>query len=298
MARLASPLVVLVFLAGCAGGQHPWSGAEYCHLDPPAASAPGPGKWLALVLRGYDPATRRTTTPAVTCANLQVKWDAPGLACDDTDLAKALLPGRPLEDADVIVSPLEPGFQIVWIVTNRFASGDGLGPAAIVEERGGSLVVRAMGNLRAYTQKVALRLERIGTQAVLVAEGEHCPAGKGDCVRSARIMPLRADYFSPDPFYGETGACETPAWLDLRRVETEPLPTGWRRRYELQATATFQPAALRVAEQVLVQDVDPRQPQSPPRLFRKGEGDRTIRVDGKRMVSSVPPLLGRVIRER
>jgi hypothetical protein len=284
--------------AACAAPQQrPWSGAEYCHLD--AASAPaGHERWLALLLRGYDRSTGRATVPAIDCANLQVRWEGPAAACADGALATTILPPRPLEEADVVVSPPSDGHRLVWVMTNRFAAGDALGPVAVVEEERGRLVVRALGTLRAYPGKAALRLERIGATTVLVAEGELCAAGGAGCVRSARIMPLRADYFRQEQLYTEAGTCASAAWLDLSRAESEPLPSGWSRRYRLDATLAFGPEGLRVAEHVQVHDLDPREPQTPPRLYRNAEGEREIRVQGGRMVATGAPLWTKVVPAR
>lgn len=276
--------------------QRPWSGAAYCHLD--LASAPaGNDRWLALLLRGYDPATRRTTTPAIDCANLQVRWDGPALACADGTLARTLLPARPLEERDVVVSPMVEGYRVVWIMTNRFASGDALGPVAVVEEARGTLAVRALGALRAYPDKVALRLEKLGAITVLVAEGEAC-AGKGACVRAARLMPLRADAFRQEPLYSDAGTCASAAWFDLSRAETDPLASGWSRRHQLDATLVFGPAGLRVMEHLQVLELDPRQPGIPPRLSRNAEGERAVRDAGARMIATGEPLWSKVLPAR
>ncbi len=293
-------LVASVALAAtaCAGPQRqrPWSGAEYCHLD--LASAPaGHERWLALLVRGYDPGTRRTTTPAIDCADLQIRWDGPAFACADATLATTVLPTRPLEERDVFVSPVVDGHRLVWVMTNRFASGDALGPVAVVEEDRDRLVVRALGTLRAYPEKVALRLEKLGTTTVIVAEGEAC-AGKGACVRSARLMPLRADYFRQEQLYTDAGTCASAAWFDLSRAETDPLPSGWSRRHQLDTTLTFGPAGLRVGEHLQVLDLDPREPQTPPRLYRNAEGEREIRIEGGRMIATGDPLWSKVLPTR
>lgn len=296
MRRAAALVPLALAAAGCAGPQRPWSGAEYCHLD--AASAPeGHERWIALLVRGYDPATRRATSPAIDCANLQVRWEGPALACADGTLATTMLPARPLEEGDVFVSPAVDGYRLVWVMTNRYASGDALGPVAVVEERSGTLVVRALGTLRAYPQKVALRLERLGTTTVLVAEGESC-AARGSCVRSARLMPLRADYFRQEQLYTDQGTCASAAWLDLARAETDPLPSGWTRRHQLDATLAFGAQGLRVTEHLQVLDADPKEPQTPPRLYRNAEGEREVKASAGRLIATGDPLWSKVVPVR
>ncbi len=277
------PLLAAALLVSCAGAQHPWSGRGYCELEGPDASAPGHEKWMKLMLRGYDPESRRVTHPALDCTTAQVRWETPAFACFDNALATTLLPPRPLGEADVVVSRIGEGFGIAWVITNRYASGDALGPVAVVEQTGTRLVVRALGALRAYPDRATLRLETMGGLTVLVAEGQLCAsADPATCVRSARLMPLRADRFSPEPLFSEAGACASPAWFDLDRREDAALDSGWTRRHQLSASLVFGPEALRVEEQLLVHDLDPRDKQARPRLFRRADGDRAVKpVDGK-----------------
>ncbi len=251
------------------------------------AAVPGHEKWVKLLTRGYDPKTRRVTTPAIDCTNAQVRWEAPAAACYDNSLTTALLPARPLGEADVVISPVGDDVQLVWVITNRFASGDGLGLVAAVQKTGGGFAVRAIGALRAYADRVSLRLERIGTVPVLVAEGQLCATkDPASCVRSARVMPLRADRFSQEPLFSDQGVCVSPAWFDLTRRDVEKLPSGWNRRNELSASLVFGPEGLRVEELLVVSDVDPRQPEAQPRPFRRAQGERTVKAEPARLVTT------------
>jgi hypothetical protein len=274
-------------LASCAGPQHPWPDAARCELSGPEATAPGPEKWVRLLLRGYDPESRKVTSPALDCTTAQVRWEAPAFACFDNALATTVLPPRPLSESDVIVSRVGEGFGLVWIVTNRFASGDALGPVAVVEQKDDRLVVHALGALRAYADRATLRLEKLGGLTVLVAEGQLCAsADPATCVRSARIMPLRGDRFSPEPLFSEAGACATPAWFDLDRRESATLDTGWTRRNTLAASLVFGPGGLRVEEQLVVHDLDPKDKQARPRVFRKADGERTVQAVEAKLVTT------------
>lgn len=288
-------LVVLLLTSACAG-PHPWSGRQLCDLyRPDGFGTPGAADWISLLLRGWDPSTGRATSPAVDCTGRQVRWEAPALACDDPSTARALLPDRPLTEADVVVSPLEGSDRLVWVVTNRFASGDGMGPAAVVTVRDRRLVVRAIGTLRANALRAHLRLERLGATEALVAEGESCAsADPGSCIRAARVMPLTGDRFAPTELVDEGGACASPAWFHLGREESERLPSGWRRRTRLDATLSFGAQGITADEQVVVQDSDPRQPNAPARLFRKAESRLEIRPRGDRLVTSGPSLWSRI----
>lgn len=288
MPRSIPTFLLALVLASCATApRHPWPDEAKCELAGPDASAPGPEKWFKLLLRGYDPESHRVTSPALDCTTAQVRWEAPAFACFDNALATTVLTARPLGESDVIVSRVADGFGIAWVVTNRFASGDALGPVAVVEQREDRLVVHALGALRAYPDRVTLRLEKIGEVTVLVAEGQLCAgADPATCVRSARIMPLRGDRFSAEPLFSEVGACASPAWFDLDRKESAVLDNGWTRRNTLAASLVFGPQGLRVEEQLVVHDLDPRDKQSRPRVFRKADGERTVKAVEARLVTS------------
>ncbi|HEY6006175.1 MAG TPA: hypothetical protein VIV57_25070 [Anaeromyxobacter sp.] len=287
MTRRILHATLAVLLASCAGVRHPWPEETKCELSGPDATASGYEKWVKLLLRGYDPESRKVTSPALDCTTSQVRWEAPAFACFDNALATTVLPPRPLGEADVIVSRIGEGFGIAWVITNRFASGDALGPVAVVEQKEDRLLVHALGALRAYPEHTTLRLEKLGDLTVLVAEGQLCASkDPATCVRSARVMPLRGDRFSPEPLFSEAGACASPAWFDLDRRESATLDTGWTRRNTLAASLVFGPQGLRVEEQLVVQDLDPKDKQARPRLFRKADGERTVKAVEAKLVTT------------
>jgi hypothetical protein len=219
--------------------------------------------------------------------------------CADPSTAKVLLPDRPLGEEDVVVTQLDDAHRIVWVITNRYASGDGVGPAAVVQSKGRRLIVRAVGTLRANPVRAKLRLERIGDRELLVAEGEHCgSADPASCNRAARLMPFVRDRFWPVSVTNDAGGCLSPAWVHLGREESERLSSGWRRRYRLDAVLQFGSTGLVVQEQVVVHDLDPRNPSTAPRLFRRAESELGIRLEGDRLVTDGTPLWSRIMAAR
>jgi hypothetical protein len=131
---------------------------------------------------------------------------------------------------------------------------------------------------------VKLRLEKVGPTEILVAEGERCARNDpSTCQRGARLVPLRGNRFEPEPFVSDAGSCLSPAWVDLSREESERIDAG-RRRFQLAASLAFEPSRVRIDEEIVVQDLDPSKPATPPRLVRRAHGDRVITVsDGKMM---------------
>jgi hypothetical protein len=285
-------LAAALLAAACAGAPpRPGSDLHVCRLSRPAQDAPVPSTWAALLLRGLDPSSGRVTSPAVACSGAQVRWDAPAMACLDGAVARTELPERPLAPEDVVVSPVAQGLDLVWIMTSRFASGDALGPVALVERLPGALAVRALGPLRAPPTRTRLRLEKLAGTDVLVAEGERCTgAHAASCTRSARLARLEGDRFLPAPIAGSDGACVSPGLIDLAREDAEALPGGGRLRSTLTASLTFGPDGLRVQELLVVHQLDARQPAAPPRPVRRAEVIWTVAPAAGRLVASGAPM--------
>jgi hypothetical protein len=296
MKRLAITAGVAVAL-GCAATRPPPAppAPALCVQDRGTATGSEEvGTWTVLLLRGLDPATQRATTPALDCTGTQVSWDGPAIACDeDGSLARTLLPERPIVAGDVIVTRISPDQSLVWVVTNRFASGDALGPVALVETSARQHRVLAMGPLRAYPQRSRLRLETLGDRQVLVAEGEVCGAADpASCARAARLVPLQGDRFVPQPLVGPDGRCVSPAWFDLVRREPRPVGSRWE-RLDLSATLGFEGPGLDVDEQVVVHELaSASRPAT--RVLRRAQAQRSIRWAGKSLAVTGPALLGQM----
>lgn len=291
--RIGAWLAAALLTGGCAHLTEEQRAASLCELA--GKGDPDADAWMTLLLRGVDPRTRRVTSPALSCTGTQVRWDVPALSCEDGSLARTALPERPLAPADVVTSPTAEGATLVWIVTSRFATGEGLGPVALVDRRESLLRVVAIGSLRAFPGNARLRLERLGAHRVLVAEGEICAGtDRSTCLLAARLVPLRGALFEPDTLLGEDGACRAPAWLELSRRETRRGDGRWE-RLELSAVLAFGPEGLAIEELVTVSEVADRGAAQPGRALRRAQASRTIRWASGRMVVSEEPLWSRVV---
>jgi hypothetical protein len=293
VARWAFATLGIGLFTACSGPQHPWSREEACTATKSADQSVDNDweLWVQLLLRGYDKETHRATSPAIDCTGAQVKWDAPALACNDTATARAQLPDKPITEADVVVNQITPELRLVWVITNRFASGDALGPAAIVEIRPTYIIVRAVGPLRANAQRVKLRLEKLGKTEALIAEGEQCASkDPASCVKAARLLPYWQRRFMADLVSSEGGTCLQPTLFYLAREESSKLESGWRRRFRLTGALLFDPQGFMVQEELVAQDYDPKSPTTPPQTFRKAHSDQTVRLVEGRLVGDKPSL--------
>jgi hypothetical protein len=297
MRRMAL-LAALAVTLGCAASRPaPTQVPALCVQDRTAgADTDDFRRWTTLVLRGVDPTTQRATSPALDCTGTQVRWEGPALACEDGLLARTAIPERAIAASDVIVAPISSDRTLVWIVTSRFASGEALGPVALVETTSRQLRVVALGPLRAYPLRARLHLETLGDREVLVAEGDSCvSAGAETCSRAVRLVPIRAGRFVSQPLVGEDRRCVSPAWFDVLRRDVRPAGTGWE-RVDLAATLTFEGEVLLLDEQVVVNETD-GPAGATLRVLRRAQAQRVVRWTGDILTVSAPPLLGQMIHQ-
>jgi hypothetical protein len=143
----------------------------------------------------------------------KLEWDG----CP-TDPQPESLPGRSLTPQDVVVANVDDQRRLIWAMTDRLSDGEAEGTIAIAEVGAHGINVVALGVLRAYPQNVSLRLERLGSSSVLVADGEHCSPGQAaeDCARAVRLVPLVGDRFESRPVVDASGTCLGRSFVPVR----------------------------------------------------------------------------------
>jgi hypothetical protein len=294
----AACLAIATSAVACATAPNgPASPPAVCVLDRPVgAPKPDADTWIALLLRGFDPHTRRVTSPPLDCTGHQVRWDVPVFRCNDDKATSTVVPERRLEAADVVVTPVSGDTNLVWIATSHFATGDAAGPVALVTTVGTQLRVTAMGSLRIYPERARLRLETLGGTKILVGDGERCLSDGSGCVRSSRLVPLRGARFEPMPLVGDDGRCVAPAWFDLARRDRRRASGGWE-QLELTAALSFSPSTLgglTVEEQVVVLDAAAGESRATARVLQRAQSTREVRWDGAHLVGTGTPLWSRI----
>jgi hypothetical protein len=298
-------LALMVGAGGCAKRvENREPGARsLCFSEHPADVRPGsPAAWRSeavfrLLLNGFEPATGQVSVPLTDCMGTPILWQdpAPG-ECSEIPAPSTPLPVELLRPESLVMTEVRGDLKLVWAISRHFSDGEALGPVALVESTPRGLSVRALGALRALPRNVKLRLERVGSTEVLVAEGERCSKeDSGLCTRRARLMPLRGGRFVGEPLRTAEGTCSGPAIFHLYRSATSRLPSGWIRKYEMTSGLRFGPTGLQVQEQIAVDDRDPKQPDTPPRLFRRAQGERFIRMIDGRLVEDLPSVWNRLV---
>ena len=270
-----------------------------CATTPPAIcvvpkqqrlqGAPRAENWYRLLVdRGLDGAP-------VDCTGAPVKWTE--VQCLEPAEPATPFPLAPFSPSDIVTSRVSRDEQLVWIVTQRFSDGDGLGPVALVRDTKEGPEVVVTGALRARTRRARLTLVQLDGHRFLEAEGESCKSNDdpSTCHRSMVLVPEQNQRFVQASLYGQTGACVGPAEFYLHRDRVVSLQSGWKRKFEQNATLTFQPDRLVVQENVIVSDFDPSKPGTPARVDRRADGERVVRYEKGRLVASDTSLWSRVL---
>jgi hypothetical protein len=307
----STPLLVsaglCALLTACATPPPP----RLCSAEPAmvAREVPTPEDWFALLLHGFDREQGIASSPSVDCSGVPVVWQEPQPSeCREPGPeAKALPPPARLTEEELVLDRVADGLhlpwkvqgelRLVWVVARRFSNGEGLGPVGLVERTLEGYSVRALGSLRAYPRQARLRLEQTKDALLLVAEGEVCTEETPPvCRRMARVLPVRQErFFAEAVTSGSDGSCLGPAWFPLSREQVFVLPNGWHRKVEFTSTLSVKEEGIVLDEQVVMHNLDPRQPSMPPLLYRRAQAQRLLEVREARLVGTSPSLWVRLV---
>jgi hypothetical protein len=298
-ARVATLSVVLA-AAGCGPAKQRIIGEQpLCRMNtgydfekPLVQRALPAAFWFALIVRGYQ-ANGDIPRPAYDCEGQPVAWTAD--ACSEPD-TRTLLPS-PLSERDIVVSHLGEGRRLVWVITDRFTSGEAIGPVALATFDSRGIAVDALGVLRAYPSRAQLRLERLGDYQILEAEGEACTDDRDvrSCVQAVRLVPVGRRRFVPMDLTDMQGRCVGRTFFPLHAEGTIG-EGGVRRSYRLQRNVSFNPDAVLVQEQMSVVQGSWSSVDAAASAVSRMTVDRRIRIVGGRLVIDEPSLLERFAR--
>jgi hypothetical protein len=222
----------------------------------------------------------------------------------DPDIAT--LPARPLTDEDVIINKGPDGMSLVWVQATHYENGEATGPVAMVQWTKAGVAVRALGTLRAQTNKARMRIEMSGEQQILVVEGDQCNEEDSKiCKRIMKLLPNINGRFATvplkrekDEMVGDIDPCLGEAAFALYEQYSSDLPDGWVRKFEIVRSVTFDGEFPLVSEQVVIKDKDPNQPDAPPQDFREASNERVLTyVEGERYFATRPSLWESVIQD-
>ncbi len=297
--HIAFPIALVALVCACRGGDAEEPGAQpaVCvlplpehlqHVNPDALPARG---WFQLLFKGYRDGI---SDDPVDCSGEPIAWTALPASCVEAEPVAQELPRKPLTDADLFVRHAGAEYWFGWVPFRRFSNGMAEGPLAIARLHKGKLEARALGNLRAYTERARLEVRKLGAQYILVAEGEHCEK-PGDCQRATRMMWLDRQRFRVRPLRSATvRSCLGPAWFPQVENIERPLSKRWQRLLQRNVSLAYEPDHITIDEHVSVNDRDLDQPSLPPKLFREAQSQIKITLDGGEFLSEGQSLWGAI----
>ncbi len=238
--------------------------------------------WFLIMLKNFNRDTMEVKRPVADCSGRQVETsalDEQAAAClAGTEPAKPL-PDRPLVEEDLMITPIDNDQLLVWVKVKHYDSGEAEGPIGLADFTKRGVAVRAIGTLRAHAEKAAMHLEPLGKDRVLVVESRKCdPQDPKKCDRLTRLVPLVGKSFQEKPLVDEKGACLGPPLFVMSRDHTVTLDNGIVRKFEMSRSINYTNGDVVVGEQVVIKDTDPRDPDAPPKVFRKANVDRELTV--------------------
>jgi hypothetical protein len=248
-----------------------------------------PGYWLALLLKGYR-AAGDLDRPTQDCRGAKVEIAQDGCA---TDPQPEPMPGASLTPKDLVVLNIGDEKRLIWAMTDRFMDGEAQGPVAIAEIGAKGIAVRSLGVLRAFTQNLSLRLEKLGSGTVLIADGENCLEGQPAeaCERAIRVVPLVGDRFAPKPLVDEAGACLGRAFLPVRSSGSAISAKGVK--YQIESLVTFSADAIMVRENLALDGLRKGTDPASASYVTRVQADRQISLKGETLVATGASLLTR-----
>ena len=243
--------------------------------------------WFALLLQGYQ-MSGELARPARSCSGGPVTLDSDECAGEPTSTRVA--PSSVVSARDVTVVNLGDARRLVWAVTDHLSDGQAEGPVAIAEIEAQGIAVRASGVLRAYPENASLRLAKLGTGTVLVAEGEVC-AKPGSCQRATRVVPLIGDRFVAKSLVDDKGLCLGPAFFPLRQ---EGVSRGRKHaKYEIQVSITYGTDNIAIREQLALTGAEPASDPGTSSFVTRVQAERQLTLKDGELVATAPSVLAR-----
>ncbi|MEP7048900.1 MAG: hypothetical protein ABJB12_01045 [Pseudomonadota bacterium] len=238
------------------------------------ASTATPADYWSLVLPSYDESSVTIDRSMPDCAGHDV-FSSP-LFQDVEGPRTGLIPAK---QEDLVITPGQNDFKVLWLRVGHFGNGDAIGPLALGRPREGTAELYAIGTFRGNAQASHFAIERLGPRILVTAGDDACASAK----------PGQACQTKLGVFLMNAGRLLPVADLTLDRIEygTAPGVAGLV-QYRLTATPVFEPKALRVTEQVVVRD-------STQTVIRKSNLDRRFQLKGSTLTASSGSLWDEVV---
>ncbi|HTQ05824.1 MAG TPA: hypothetical protein VMI54_18305 [Polyangiaceae bacterium] len=202
----------------------------------------GPGDYWKMVLPSFDAASATVDTSAPDCAGRQAFSES-----DRLDAEGPRTGSVPVPPDNAVITAGPDNFRVVWLRTYKYGDGSWSGPIALTRAREGYAEVYGTGTYRGRPSSTRFALERMGSRILVTATDEGC----------GQVKPGQGCETDFDAYLLAGGQLSRAASFPLDRIDYRPfggLPGV--AKYRLTAAPVFQARAMRVIEQVTVEDAN------------------------------------------
>ncbi len=201
-----------------------------------------PADYWKMVLPSYDAGSSTVDTSAPDCAGRQAFSESDRLNAEGPRTGSIPVPA---DNAVVTTGP--DNFRVVWLRTYKYGDGSWSGPLALMRAREGYAEVYGTGTYHGRPSSTRFALERMGSRILVTATDQGC----------GQVKPGQSCETDFDAYLLRGGQLARAASFPLDRIDYRPfggLPGV--AKYRLTAAPVFQARAMRVIEQVTVEDAN------------------------------------------
>lgn len=237
-----------------------------------------PEQWLPIVSPSIDRTALTRNGPLRDACGRVFELPAdPWPACPGTAPATVPRVADRIEISDLIVGQVGEGRLLLWAATEELATGDVMGPAALVFWTDRGLEVHATGILRGLRKEARIRLHKTSGKPVVILESQKCTTDD-DCTAVTKFFPIVKRRFMDFPIKGPDGECGGEASFVLSRKTEEPRPGKLTRRFELQRTVELAEDGIYLVDLVTGDEYNPKDPVGTVKPFRRITARRKLEL--------------------
>jgi len=235
-----------------------------------------PSQWMPIISPAVDSATLERKGPLRdSCGRVLEAEEEPWPACPGQ--ARPAIPraADSIEPSDIIMGQVGEGRMLVWAATEELATGDVMGPAALVFWTETGLEVHATGALRGLRNETRLRLHLSTGTPVVILEAQQC-GSDGRCTTVSKFFPIVARRFKDVPVLDVDGNCLGEAAFPLDKREEQSAPGKLTRRFILQRTVELADDGIYLVDLVTGDEFNPKDPVGTVKPFRRVTARRKL----------------------
>ncbi|MEX1364956.1 MAG: hypothetical protein AB1Z98_17640 [Nannocystaceae bacterium] len=236
-----------------------------------------PVQWLGLISPRIDRGTLERLGPLQdACGRVLQAPEEPWPACPGQAPATVPRLGDPVEATDIVLGQVGDNRMLAWAATEELASGDAMGPAALVIWKESGLEVHATGMLRGLRRDARLRLHHTSGVLVVLLESQDCD-GDERCTTVAKFFPVVGRRFLDVPVVGPDGDCLGVPSFELDRRLEQPRKGKLTRRFTMQRTVELSDEeGILLVDLVIGEEYDPKDPVGTVKPFRRVTARRQL----------------------